>query len=281
MVSASPQWQHWIFIAAATWLLFETWRGWRLGLIRGVLRVMTLLAAWLAASAAAAAVSGALAVFFRTPPSIFPTIAATIVGLGVYFFSAFIAGLLFKKTTDHHGLLRWILGLGGAICGLLFGLFFLWGGISLIRSLGVLGEMRLLEEKQKGLPPGSDQLACNLVRLSKSLELGSTGRFLMQVDPLSTTFYDNARKFMVVVSDRDALMRFVTAPATQKLLQNPRFMMVLRDPQIQAALASRDILPLFKNKNIQAAFHDPEVIEQLKAFDLTSALNYALQKPAP
>ena len=280
-VSASPQWQHWILLAAVAWLLFETWRGWRLGLIRGLLRILTLIAAWLAASAAAAATSAALAIFFQTPPSIFPTIAATIVGLGIYTLSAFIAGLLFKKTTDHHGIIRCILGFGGAFCGLLFGLFFLWGSVSLIRSLGVLGEMRLMEARQRGLRPESDVLACNLVRLGKSLELGSTGHFLIKTDPLSTTFYDNTRKLMAVVNDREALMRFIAAPATQKLLQNPRVMMVLRDPEVQSALAAHDILPLFENKNIQAAFHDSKLMDQLKSFDLTGALNYALQRPSP
>lgn len=280
-ISPSTQWQHWILIVALAWLLLETWRGWRLGLIRGAIRFMTLVASWLGASAAAAMTSATLSIFFHTPPSFLPTIAATLVGLGIYTFSAFVSGLLFKRTTHHHGIIRWILGFGGAICGFLFGLFLLWGAISLVRSLGVLGEMRLMEAKQRGVPPSSDHLACNLVKLGKSLEVGSMGHFLIEADPLSATFYDNTRKVMTVVNDHEALMRFIMAPNTQQLLQNPHIMALLQDPEVQQALKEHNIIPLFENKNIRDVFHDPELLQELKSFDLTATLNNALKKPAP
>lgn len=281
MTSPSAQWQHWILIVASLWLLLETWRGWKLGLIRGILRFMTLIAAWLAAEAAAVATSAGFAIFFHKTPSILPAVVATIVGLAIYSFAAFISGLLFKRTTDHHGIFRFILGIGGALCGFLFGLLILWGGISLVRSLGVLGEMRLMEARQKGLPPSSDAMACNLVRLARSLELGSTGQLFVQLDPLSTTFYDNARKFMKVANDRDALMRFITAPSTQRLLQNRHVMALLNDAQVQEGLAAHNIFSLLENKNVKAALHDPELLKEIKSFHLTETLKYALEKPDP
>jgi len=168
----SAQWQQVILIIAGIWLLFEMWRGWQLGLIRGILRFMALLVAWFAGSATAAAMNALLLLFFQAPFPVISTIAAALVGLGLYVIIAFFSGLLFKRTNHHNGFFRWIFGLGGTVCGLLFGLFFLWGGISVIRTLGVLGEMRLIKVEQQGLPATSDSLGCNLVRLNKSLEAG-------------------------------------------------------------------------------------------------------------
>ena len=281
MIAPSAQWQQWIFIAALAWLLFEMWRGWRLGLIRGVLRIIILVAAWVAASAAAASTTTALALFFQRPSSLLPTVAAVIVGFAIYLLGAFLSGLLLKRTEHHHGLLRGILGIGGACCGLLFGLFFLWGGVSLIRTLGLFGEMRLLEARHQGRSITNDTLACNLVRLEKSLEMGPTGQFLITTDPLSTTFYDNTRKSMAVMQNPEVLRRFLQAPSAQKILQNDSMMQLLHDPEIQEELRSGSILALMHNQHVEAIFHDSKLMQQLKEFDLTSALNYALKKSPP
>ena len=274
----SAQWQQVTLIIAGAWLLFEMWRGWQLGIIRGVLRFMALLVAWFAGSATAAAMNAILVLFFQAPSPVISTIAAALVGLSIYFIIALFSGLLFKRTSHHSGLLQWIFGLGGAVCGLLFGLFFLWGGISVIRSLGLLGEMRLLKVEQQGLPASSDPLACNLVRLKKSLEIGPTGKWLTQLDPLSPAFYETTRKSMLVVKDRETMLRFMNAPSTQKLLANPSLAKLLQDHQVQEAMASGNIILLFQNKNVQRAFQDPVLFQELKDFDLLGALNYALKK---
>lgn len=276
-ISPSAEWQQIILMIAGAWLLFETWRGWQLGLIRGILRFLALIVAWFIGSATAATMSAALALFVHTPSPLIPAIIAAVIGLAVYLFIAFLSALLFKKTAHHRGFIRTFLGLGGALCGFLFGLFFLWGGISAVRSLGLLGEIRLMKAEQRGASPASDPLACNLVRLKKSLEMGALGGWFVQIDPFTTIFYETTRKSMMVLKDHDALMRFMSAPATQELLANPHLAHLLRDPQFQEAIATGNIFPLFQNSNVQQLFRDPQLIQQLKSFHLSETLDYALK----
>ncbi len=278
IIKPSSEWQHWIFIAALAWLLFEMWRGWRLGMIRGIVKIFLLVAAWMGASAAAAATSAALAIFFRTPSTAIPTAVAALVGFVIYFLGTFLAGFLLKRTDHHHGVLHTVFGIGGACCGLFFGLFFLWGGISLVRSLGVVGEMRLMEAQRKGWSIKDQTLACNLVRLERSLEMGPMGEFLVSTDPLTPAFYDNTRKSMKVMQDPEAFQRFLQAPNVERLLMDPKLNRVLSNQKLQEELKMGNLPAFWSNPDVQALLHDSQMIQQLKQFDLTQALDYALQK---
>ncbi|MFZ4115363.1 MAG: hypothetical protein ACOYK6_01415 [Chthoniobacterales bacterium] len=279
LILPSSQWQDILLAASIAWLLFETWRGWRLGLIRGFLKFAALIAAWFAGSATAAAINIGLLFFFHAPSPLIPSLLGGIVGLGAYVLINFFSALLFKKTDHYHGFLRGFLGLGGACCGILFGLFFLWGGISAIRSLGLVGEVRLLHAEQQGLPSTSDPLAYNLVRLKKSLELGPLGTWFIQVDPLTPAFYENTKKSMSLMKDHEALIRFINTPSTQKLLSNPSIRKIVNDPEVQKAMTSGNIFLLIENKNVQHAFSDPTLWQELKSFDLSAALKQATRQP--
>lgn len=281
MLSPSPQWHYWLFFTAVAWLLFAVWRGWRFGLIRSLLRVVILIAAWVGASMAAAYAAQQLAAFFNPPPPFLSKIVATFAGIVIYMTGSFLAGLLFKRTAHYRGIVRWILGFGGAFFGLFYGLIFLWGGIALIRGLGTLGERRLMEARAEGLPISSDPTACNMVRLKASLEWGVTGHLLLKLDPFSPAFYENGTKATLVMKDRQALSRFFASPSTQKLFQHSSIVALVNDSEVQKALSSGNILAISQVKKIQQAFHDPEVIQALKSFDLKGALDYALKKPEP
>lgn len=278
MIQPSSEWQHWIFIAALSWLLFEMWRGWRLGIIRGVVKIFLLIAAWIGASAAATAASAALAIFFRTPSTVIPTSIAALVGLIIYFLGTLFAGFLLKRTEHHHGFFQTIFGIGGACCGLLFGLFFLWGGISLVRSLGLFGEMCLLEAQRKGSPVKNETIACNLVRLERSLEMGPVGQFLISTDPLSPALYENTRKSMKVMQDPEALQRFLHSPNIERLLQDPKLSRVLNNRKLKEDLKTGNIPVLWTHPDVEALFHDALLMKELKQFNLKQALDYALKK---
>lgn len=247
-------------------------------MIRGIVKIFLLIAAWIGASAAAAATSAALAVFFRTPSTAIPTAIAAVVGLSIYFFGTLLAGFLLKRTEHHHGLLQTIFGIGGACCGLLFGLFFLWGGISLVRSLGLFGEMRLMEAQRRGYPAKDQSFACNLVRLKRSLEMGPVGQFLISSDPLSPLFYENTRKSMKVMQDPEAFQRFLQSPGVERLLHDQRLNRVLSNQKLQDDLKTGNIPAFCANPDVQALLHDSQLMKELKQFDLTQALDYALQK---
>ncbi|MFZ4386901.1 MAG: hypothetical protein ACOYOI_01895 [Chthoniobacterales bacterium] len=283
LLDGSPEWQRYIFIAATIFLIWEVWRGWRLGAVRGLLRLAALFCAWIGGSTAAGATGTIVAFFSKVPPLIAPGVAGLTVGIGIYIGISLLAGLLFKKTEHHKGVVRWGFGLGGAVCGFIFGLLFLWAGITLIRGLGACGELRIMQARNEGRSAGTEKAALFLIKLKESLELGTTGKSLKRADPLPTAFYDNIVKISMVAGDPRALERFCQYPETLKIIANPKVAAIIQDPALEKAAEKKNILPLLQNKNVQAAANDPRLLEQLKAFDLTAALDFALTpevKPA-
>ncbi|MCF7729364.1 MAG: CvpA family protein [Chthoniobacterales bacterium] len=278
IILSSSEWQIIICIAAALWLLFEVWKGWQLGFFRGLLKFIALIVAWFAGSAIVATLSTLFIFLFHTSSSLISSVVGVMAGVIIYFLVSFLSALLFKKTNHYHGFFRALFGIGGACWGLLFGLFFLWGTISVIRSLGLVGEMRLLKAQQQGLSTVSDPLACNLVRIKKSLELGPLGVWFVQVDPLTSAFYENTKKSIMLLQDHKAFMRFMNAPKTQQLLAHPLMKKMLYDPQVQQAISSGNLFLLVENKNVQQALSDPILWQQLKSFDLSAVLNQACKQ---
>jgi hypothetical protein len=281
LVEGSPEWQRWIFIVASLLLLWEVWRGWRLGAVRGLLRLAALFCAWIGGSAAAGATGTFLAFFSKVPPLLAPAIAGLSVGLGIYLLISLAAGLLFKTTRDHAGIVRFGFGAVGALCGVLYGLLLLWAGISLIRGLGALGEMRMIGIRQDGAGAVSSPIPRFLVKLKASLELGATGKTLRHADPLPTAFYDNIVKLSMVAGDPSAMERFLGYPGTLKILSNPRVRALLEDPALLRATETRNFLPLLRNSNLLALAGDPALPGLIRSFDLTGALDYALVPQAP
>jgi hypothetical protein len=208
-------------------------------------------------------------------------VAAVTVGVAIYLGVSFLSGLLFKRTDDHVGVIRVGFGFFGAIFGVIFGLLMLWGGISLIRGLGALGEMRLVQAQREGRSAATESTALFLVKLKASLELGVTGEQLKNADPLPTRFYDNIVKISMVAGNQQSLERFFKYPATLELIKIPRMLSLVQDPALQKAVDSKNILPLIQSRQFQAAFQDPEILAKLKDFNLSEALDFALEPDPP
>ncbi len=281
IIEGSQQWQNAIFGVAAFFLLYNVWRGWRLGVVCGVLRLAALFCAWIGGSGAAGVTATVMTFFTRQPPLLAPAIAGLGVGLAIYLVISLISRLLFKTTGEHEGMVRFGFGFCGAIFGVIYGLLFLWAGITLIRGMGACGELRVVQARNENRPLETEKAALALIKLKASLELGVTGRALKQADPLPTSFYDNIVKLSMIGGDQQALERFFQYPQTLEVLKNAKIAAILRDPALARASQSRNILPLLRNKNLQAAATDPKVLAQLRAFDLTAALNFALEPPVP
>jgi len=283
LLDGSPEWQRYIFIGATVFLIWEIWRGWKLGAVRGLLRLAALFCAWIGGTTAAGATGTVIGFVTKEPPLLAPAIVGLLVAVFIYIALSLVAGLLFKTTEHHAGVVRWGFGAGGAVCGLIYGLLLLWGGITMIRGLGALGELRVVQARNEGRPLDSERKALFLIKLKESLELGTTGKTLKQADPLPTAFYDNIVKISMVAGDQRALERFCQYPSTLKIIANPNISALLQDPDLERASQSRNILPLIRNRHVQAAMNDPKLLAQLQSFDLTAALDYALepQNPTP
>lgn len=278
-VSGSLQWQHDVFAVATLILLYEVWRGWQLGFVRGVLRLAALICAWIGGSMAAGATGSFLAFFSKVPPFLAPVIAALTVGLTIYLGISILSGLLFKRTDHHEGLVRIGFGLGGALCGVIYGLLLLLGGFSLIRGLGALGEMRVAQAEKVGKSLTTEQQALFVIKLKKSLELGEWGTTIRQIDPL-TAFYDGIVKFSQIVGNQQSTQRLFQYPAVLEIIKNPKVMAFLQDPALQKAAETKNALPLLQNKHLQEIIQDQQIVTQLKNLNFTGAFDFAL-KPSP
>src|SRR5438552_9901569 len=126
-VAGSPLWQVVFISFGVILILFEVVRGWRLGLMRQITRLIALGAAY-----GAALLGGSLCVplarsFFKMPDPILSILCGAILALAAYALVSGIGAILFKRTSQQEsGLVYFIYGFAGAILGLFFCVFFFW-----------------------------------------------------------------------------------------------------------------------------------------------------------
>lgn len=282
MSAGSPLWQGALLISAILFLAWETWRGWRAGVIRsGVSLAAIVLSALIGFGAAKLA-----AMPFGGFDQFAGAVAGLLVGGGLaicVFLGVWIAGALLFKRTEHQssGMVRMLWGSGGAVLGFLVGLVIVWSSISVIRAVGALAQARV--EKPgvdlQGKPAEPPKVASGLVTLKESLELGPTGKIVQAVDPFSPDFYELIVQVGKLSGDQDTMMRFLQYPGIQELTQHPRIVALTNDPAVVRAAEKREILTLMSNKALLAAMEDKEFVEEIKKIDLRAALKFALETP--
>ena len=84
LLDGSPEWQRYIFIAATLFLIWEIWRGWKYGAVRGLLRLAALFCAWIGGTTAAGATGTVIGFVTKEPPLLAPAIVGVSVAVGIY-----------------------------------------------------------------------------------------------------------------------------------------------------------------------------------------------------
>lgn len=305
MPQGSPFWQGVLLFAAALFLLWEAWRGWRNGVVRASINLVALIIAsvigFMAAQAAAAPAGG----FSDLSGMITGALVGGGIGLVVLFIVWILGAVLFKRTEHQKaGLVRFFWGLGGAFFGVLMGLVFLSCAVFAIRGLGALAQARLETAAAAEPPPPvrtaaprspanavpaaasapvekPSGLITGLVTLKESLELGPTGKVVEQVDPIPPDVYQLISDAAKVTSDQALMNRMIEYPGIQQMMQNPKIAALLSNPDILKAAEERNIMSMIGNKAMIAAVQDPEFSKELSKIDIRAALKFALEKPAP
>jgi hypothetical protein len=299
-VIGSPLWQV-VFISFGVILvLFEIVRGWRLGLIRQITRLIALGAAY-----GAAFLGGSLCVpmarpFFKMPDPLLSILCGAILALAAYALVSGIGGILFKRTSQQESrLLYLIYGFAGAILGLFFGVFLLWLAVASVRAVGALAEgqarsrsraeahgaqdatsraidvrRRFLSESEEGM----QTLTTSLARLKNSVELGLLGSVLKNTDPISQTTYEMLEKAGSVLSNAERTQKFLTFPGARELAEHPKIVALRSDPEIADLIAERRFVDLLQNPRVIDAANDPVLAERVRKFDIQRALDYALEQ---
>jgi len=277
-IAPSASWQQGFYIACAIFLLYSAWRGWRRGVVRGIVVLLAIGVSYAMALAAGSLVATPLAKASGAPELLFSAPLGLLVGLATYVAVIFVGGLLFKRTDQQaNGLVRLAYGAGGAITGILFGLIILWSSITAIRALGALAVARIESSRPGGQAPPA--IAGSLARLKASIELGPSGEVVKKADILPDEAYGLITKVARLSGDPQAVARLASYPGFQDILSNPKIVALTADPDIVAAAQKGDFLSLLQNKRILETAGDPELAKILSGFQFEKALDYAIGKP--
>jgi hypothetical protein len=299
-VAGSPLWQVVFISFAVILILFEVLRGWRLGVMRQITRLIALCAACGAAFLGGGLFVPAARSFFTMPDPILSILCSAILAFAVYAIISGVGAILFKRTTQQEsGLVRLIYGFAGAIVGLFFGLFLLWLTVASVRAIGALAEgqarsrsrteahgaqdptSRALDVRRRFLSQSDDgipALATLLARLKNSLELGPLGSALKTTDPISHRTYETLEKTGSVLSSPERTEKFLTFPGARELAEHPKVVALRSDPAIAELIAQGRFMELLQNPRVIEVVNDPVLAARIKKFDIQRALDYALEK---
>jgi Colicin V production protein len=299
-VAGSPLWQVVFISFGVILILFEVVRGWRLGLMRQITRLIALGVAY-----AAALLGGRLFVpmvrsFFKIPDPVLSILCGAILAVAAYMLVSGVGAILFKRTSQQQsGPVRLIYGFAGAILGLFFGVFLLWLTVASLRAVGALAEgqgrspssiaargardpaSRALDVRRHFLSESEDgmqTLAISLARLKNSLELGLIGNVVKNTDPVSQGTYATLEKTGRVLSSPECTQKFLTFPGARELSEHPKIVALRSDPEIADLITQGRFLDLLQNPRVIEAANDPVLAERIKKFDIQHALDYALDK---
>jgi membrane protein required for colicin V production len=275
-VAGSSLWQA-VFISFGVILvLFEVVRGWRLGLMRQLVRVAALATAYAAAFYCGRLVVPLLRSLLKMPDIVLSILGGAVLALAIYA-SITSLGMIFLRRTGQQNasLLRLIYAISGAAIGLFFGAFLFWIIVVSVRAIGALAEVRRhsLLAREEG-----STLAASLTRLKNSLELGAIGNAITRTDPVPSKAYELLGKVGNVFSNPESAQKFLTFPGAHELSEHPRIVALRDDPEISDMIAQRRFLDLLQDQRIIDAANDPALASQIKKFDLQGALDYAVQQ---
>ena len=298
VAAGSPLWQVVFISIAVILILFEVVRGWRLGLMRQITRLLAL-----GAASAAALLGGSLFVpvarsFFKMPDPVLSILCGALLAFAAYALVSGVGAILFKRTTQQEsGLVRLIYGFAGALVGLFFGLFLLWLTVAGVRAIGALAEGQADSRSRAAARGGQDAtahalgvrrrflsepdqmpaMATSLARLKNSLELGLLGSVLKNTDPISQRTYETLEKAGSIFSSPERTQKFLTFPGARELAEHPKVVALRSDPEIADLIAKGRFMDLLQNPRVVDALNDQVLAERIRKFNIQRAFDYALE----
>ena len=299
-VPGSPLWQVVFISFGFILILFEVLRGWRLGLMRQIMRLIALAIAYAVVFFGGGWLVPAVRPLFKIPDPVLSVLCGVTLAVAAYMLVSGVGAILFKRTSQQQSrLLYLIYGFTGAILGLFFGVFLLWLTVASVRTAGALAEgragrrsnvaahqsqdptSRALDVRRRFLSEPDDgiqALATSLARLKNSLELGLVGSVVKNSDPVSQKTYQTLEKAGTVLSNPERTQKFLTFPGARELAEHPKIVALRSDPEIADLLAQGRFIDLLQNPRVIEVANDPVLAQRIKQFDVRRALDYALEK---
>ena len=228
----------------------------------------------------------------KMPDMIISAIAGSILAMAVYGIVASLGSILFKRTAQQNvGPVRLAYGLGGALFGVGFGVFFVWLVLIGIRMIGSIADAQVRARNPSSLSAQSplpertpsvadvnmDSVNALLARLKNSVELGQVGDLVKKTGPMPTGV-QTLSEAGTVLADPEKARRFLDSPGARELTEHPKIVALRNDPEIIDMIANGRLIELLRDPRVLDAMNDPMLAEQLKGFDMKKALEFAGKK---
>ena len=300
MTAGSSLWQTVFLSCAAVLLLFEFVRGWRLGIVRQLMRGVAVIAAYAAAWFGGDLLLPLLRPILKWPDVILSMVGGALLAIVVYGIVASLGSILFKRTAQQSsGTVRLVYGLSGALAGLCFGLFFIWLILVGIRTIGSVAEAQVLarpkvetlpttvsrpvrSSRREDAPPlerlDADSISTFIARLKNSVELGSVGEIIKKSDVTPASVYQTLHDVGTICANPESAQRFLSFPGAVELSQHPKIVALRNDSEISELIQQGRLLELLQHPRVLEAANDPTLVERVKQFDLKKALEFAAKK---
>lgn len=293
--AGSPIWQLVFLSFAVVLILFEIVRGWRLGLMRQVMRVIAIVAAYAAAYFGGQMLVPVARPLLKIPDVVLSILCSAVLALLVYAIVAGVGTIVFKRTRQQgSAFVRFFYGLTGAVIGLFFGAFLVWLIVVGVRSLGAIADAQVHEQASKNVTPprslhaidvrrgvldenqANPSLMSTLARLKNSLEMGAVGDVVKKTDAIPIRIYETLGKLGQVASNPQTADRFLSFPGARELSEHPKIVALRNDPKIADLFTQGRFLDLLQDQRIIDALNDPTLLDQLRKIDLERALDYSI-----
>jgi hypothetical protein len=299
-VAGSRVWQTVFVSFAIVLILFEIVRGWRLGIMRQLMRVAAVMAAYAAAYFGGDMLVPLLRSSVKMPDIVISALGGAILAVAVYGIIASLGTILFKRTAQQGSrLVRLVYGLSGALLGICFGAFLAWLVLIGIRSVGSIADAQVHTRPkpetnrnptrvaaQSSLPERTpsfadidvDSVTTLLARLKNSVEMGTVGDLVKKTDVMPAGVYQTLSDAGSVFSNPETARKFLSYPGAQELSEHPRIVALRNDPEIAEMIAQGRLFELLRDPRVVDAINDPTLAAHVKRFDLKKALEYAGRK---
>lgn len=293
--AGSPIWQVVFLSFAVVLILFEIVRGWRLGLMRQVMRVIAIVAAYAAAYFGGQMLVPVARPLLKIPDVVLSILCSAVLALLVYGSVAGVGTIVFKRTRQQgSAFVRFFYGLTGAVIGLFFGAFLVWLVVIGVRSLGAIADAQVHEQASKNVTQprswhaidvrrgvldenqANPSLMSTLARLKNSLEMGTVGDLVKKTDAIPIRIYATLGKLGQVASNPQTADRFLSFPGARELSEHPKIVALRNDPKIADLFTQGRFLDLLQDQRIIDALNDPTLLDQLRKIDLERALDYSI-----
>jgi hypothetical protein len=284
-IAGSSTWQAVFLSFAVVLILFEMVRGWRLGIMRQLMRVAAVAAAYAGAYFGGDLLVPLLRSPLKMPDIVISVLAGAILAMTIYGIIATLGTILFKRTAQQSsGVIRLVYGSGGALIGICFGAFFIWLLLVGIRLAGSIADAQV--QAQSTLPHqvspepnlDADSVMRLLARLKNSVELGTVGDVVKRTDAMPTGELQTLREIGTVLANPETVRKFLDSPGARELSEHPRIVALRNDPEITEMIAQGRFFELLRDPRIVDAMNDPTLAAQVKSLNLRKALDHAATK---